>query len=163
MSYTRLSGMQRLMRWVITLGVLAGIGYAVFYVIQREIRPKTTVSIGTTIFHVDVAETEYAREKGLSGRSKMARNEGMLFVFDKDDDHQFWMKDMNMSIDIIWLDSHKKVIHVAHNVAPDAEPHEVYGAPRPSRYVLEVAAGRAKEAKIINGVTAKFNVAEEGV
>lgn len=46
---------------------------------------------------------------------------------------------------------------------PGVEPHEVYGAPRPSRYVLEAAVGRVREVKIINGVMAKFNVAEEGV
>lgn len=54
---------------------------ALFYAIQREMRPRTTVSIGTA----DMAETECTREKGLSGRGKLARNEGMPSVFDEDD------------------------------------------------------------------------------
>ncbi len=162
MSYAQPNLAMRLLRWLIILGVLAGVGYAVWHVIQREMRPKTTISLGQTVFQVDVAETDYARQKGLAGRTKLARSEGMLFVFDQDDDHKIWMKGMRMSIDIIWLDSNKKVIHVEHDIEPDAEPYEVYGAPKHSRYVLEIAAGQAKNSKIVVGQTAKFNVTEEG-
>lgn len=50
-----------------------------------------------------LADTELKRMRGLSGRQSLAANEGMLFVFPKEDFHGIWMKDMLFSIDIIWL------------------------------------------------------------
>ena len=160
MNYMRPSLALRLLRWLIILGVLAGIGYAVVSIIQHETRPRMTIELGNSVFRVDIAKTNQALQQGLAGRISLTRGEGMLFVFDNDGDHKMWMKGMKISIDMIWLDEDRKVVHIEHNVEPDAETYEEYGAPKPSRYVLEIAAGQAKQAKITVGSSAKFNVTE---
>lgn len=105
---------------------------------------------GQTI-RVTVADTEAARRQGLSGRTGLAADEGMLFVFPEDGTHAFWMKDMLFSIDILWLSASPStgsgqavVVYMAENVSPDTYPQS-FRSNVPARYVLELPAGYAKE------------------
>lgn len=75
---------------------------------------------------------------------------GMLFVFPKDSKYGFWMKDMLAPIDIFWLDSKGQVIFIAQNVATSTYPNVFYPT-APARYVLETAAGFAREHSIATG------------
>ncbi len=51
----------------------------------------------------EVVTTQAAQAQGLGGRSDVPENYGMLFVFPTDQRVGFWMKDMQVPIDIIWL------------------------------------------------------------
>lgn len=113
------------------------------------------VLIDGVAVRVDLAETPAQQERGLSGRAGLASDEGMLFVFPRDGQYQFWMKDMKFSIDIIWLDSNGRVVYVVPNLAPSTYPNG-YGSTQPSRYVLEVKAGFAAEHGVKVGDTAAF-------
>lgn len=46
-----------------------------------------------------------AMSKGLSGRQELCQNCGMLFSFSQRGNYPFWMKDMLLPIDLVWLDS----------------------------------------------------------
>jgi uncharacterized membrane protein (UPF0127 family) len=80
-------------------------------------------------------------------RERVGTREGMLFLFEQEGRHGFWMKNCKVALDIIWLDTNLQVVHVA----PDQQPCPDDGACpeipplRPGRYVLEVAAGTARE------------------
>jgi uncharacterized protein len=113
------------------------------------------VVIGGTSVRVELADTLDERVRGLSGRESLSEGEGMLFVFPEDGRYGFWMKDMNFSIDIIWLSSAGKVVHIAENVPPDSYPASFQPA-EPARYVLEVPAGFAKAHNIALGSTASL-------
>lgn len=101
-----------------------------------------TVMVGGKMFHVEVVDTPEAMATGLSGRDGIGENQGMLFVFERDGAHAFWMKGMRFAIDIVWIDKDKRVVHVEQNVSPD-DQQKMYKPPRHARYVLEVAAGGA--------------------
>ncbi len=103
---------------------------------------SSTVQIGGETIRITVAATEAAREQGLSGRTELADDEGMLFVFPRDGNYAFWMKDMLFSIDIIWISPDGRVVHIAPNVSPTTYPED-FVSPTPARYVLEVPAGFA--------------------
>lgn len=105
-----------------------------------------TVTINNKEIAIEIARTPKEREKGLSERSSLAENSGMLFVFDDEDKVQaFWMKGMQIPIDIIWIDE-GKIIRIDKNVpisdanTPDTKI-KTYSAGRPVDYVLEVNAG----------------------
>lgn len=157
MSAKSASIVQRIIVWVIVLGVLAGVGYCVWTVANQMNKKYTTVDIGKGTFRAEVADMDETRARGLGGRQELGKSEGMLFVAEKDGDIPMWMKNMRIPIDIIWLDANKKVVHVKRDVWPDNEPHEVYHTPVPARYVLELPAGSAKEHSIKPGVTARFS------
>ena len=102
-----------------------------------------------------LADTEALRQKGLSGRASLGDKEVMLFTFEKPDVHFFWMKDMFFSIDIVWLDSNKKVIHIEHQVTPQTYPKS-FGPTSNSLYVLEFNADTAKSIDLRVGDTVEF-------
>jgi hypothetical protein len=104
-------------------------------------REKTIkIEIGGEELEVWVAKTIKEREKGLSGIEKLENNEGMLFVFPLGSNSSFWMKDMLIPIDIIWIDSDKKVVDIKENLFPESYPDLINSAKEIS-YVLEVNAG----------------------
>ncbi len=78
--------------------------------------------------------------KGLSGTDNLPHDEAMLFVFNKPDVYSFWMKDMKYPLDIVWLDSTFKVVHIESNVAPESYPL-LYTPSAQAQYVLEFNAG----------------------
>src|SRR3989338_2888627 len=109
-----------------------------------------TVQLRRQSIRVLVADTGASREKGLSGRSGLAADEGMLFVFPQDGKYAFWMKDMLFSIDILWLSSDGAVVFMAKNVSPDTYPR-AFAPDGPARYVLELPAGFIEENSVAVG------------
>ena len=142
---------QQIVSWIIILGVFGLALAAVWHTVGWELRPRQMVSIGSSVYRVDVADTPEAQERGLGGRASLGSDEAMLFMFDRDDVWPIWMKGMKFPIDIIWLDSNKQVVYVKSNVQLDAEPYELYEPPVPARYVLEMAAGGVDKFKIKKG------------
>ncbi len=115
---------------------------------------KVVVISGRSI-NVEVADTEEKRALGLSGRSGLGRDEGMLFVFTEDARHSFWMKDMLFAIDIIWLSRDGVVIDIAPSVSPDTYPTS-FSPEAPARYALELRAGFIKEYTVKKGDAVLF-------
>ena len=107
---------------------------------EEKFAQKRTLIVSDTPIVVEVVDRESKRIKGLSGRSELKSNEGMFFVFDRLDYHGIWMKDMLISIDIIWFNEYGEVVHVVENASPDTYP-TVFKPTQKSKYVLEVSAG----------------------
>lgn len=90
----------------------------------------------------EIADTEAERMQGLSGRSTVPQD-GLLFVFPEPGTYGFWMKDMLISIDMIWIAEDGSIVAIDEAVSPDTYPN-LYRPPVPVRYVLETEAGDAK-------------------
>jgi uncharacterized membrane protein (UPF0127 family) len=97
----------------------------------------------------ELARTEQERMRGLMSRSGLGRGQGMLFVFEKEGYHSFWMKNMKFAIDIVWLDAQKRIIHIERRVPPcKKDPCPSYLPNLPAMYVLEVKAGSVDEREL---------------
>ena len=94
----------------------------------------TTVRIGKKSFRVIVAETDQEKENGLSGVEEMDDDEGMLFVYDEPQHLDFWMKDCDLTLSIIFLDEKKTVISNQKGL-PNTED---FVSEDNAKYVLEV-------------------------
>lgn len=55
------------------------------------------------VLNVEVADTKEEKSRGLSGRSALSYDSGMLFAYDKPELYRFWMKDMKFPLDFIWI------------------------------------------------------------
>lgn len=106
--------------------------------------PVATMQVGGENFQVFIAETSEDRQQGLSFVESLGDREGMLFVFDTTDMYRFWMKDMNFSLDIIWLDDAGVIVDIASQVTLESYP-ELFAPVMPARYVLEVNAGTVEQ------------------
>ena len=100
------------------------------------------IQIGDTALTVEIADTPQLREKGLSGRLNLSNNHGMLFVFPKPDRYTFWMKDMKIPLDFVWI-ANNRVVDLTPNVPPPApgETLKTYQPQEPVDMVLELNAG----------------------
>lgn len=106
---------------------------------------KSTVIIRDIEIVVDIAETSEEKSQGLSGRKSLGENEGMIFLFGNNSRPSFWMKDMLIPIDIIWI-ANNSIVDIHKNIpAPDSEkPYSdlpLYSPKKPINFVLEVNAG----------------------
>jgi|SRR5688572_7465650 len=109
----------------------------------------------------EIAATGEERATGLMRRTTLARNSGMLFVFPGESINQFWMKDTLIPLDMVWIDSQKRVIYVEKGAPPCPVIRREcpsYGPSAPALYVLELASGSADRLGIKPGATLAFQV-----
>jgi uncharacterized membrane protein (UPF0127 family) len=118
-----------------------------WYMVSRPNPPlaASTVHIGGDAFSVELATSSLTQARGLSGRTGLGENAGMLFLFNKPGVQNFWMKDMQFPIDIIWIGD-GKVLGFAQNAPAPASGAmlwqlPVYSSPDGVDTVLEVQAG----------------------
>ena len=109
-------------------------------------------------FDVELAVTPEQRARGLMGREHLGDREGMLFIYEVEGLHGFWMRGMVIPLDILWIDADGVVAGVTANVspAPEGTTPEIYSPPRPILYVLEINAGLAEPVGIRAGSQARF-------
>ncbi len=96
-------------------------------------------------FTVEIADTDATREHGLMERTEMAKDHGMLFIFDDDAPRAFWMKNTKIPLDMLFFDADRRLVSVQHDVPPcTADPCPPYSSGAPARYVLELNAGQSR-------------------
>ncbi len=65
--------------------------------------PRAKLTIGMFVVDAAVAANEADREQGLMYRTKLDPNEGMLFVFNENAVHCFWMKNTLIPLSIAFM------------------------------------------------------------
>lgn len=111
-------------------------------------------SEGRTIqLDVEVANKTATRTRGLMGRESLGEYEGMLFVFDWEARHSFWMLNTTVPLDAIYISGNGSVVDVI-----EMEPCGLnvtmcrfYTPKEKARYVLEVNRGFSEKNRIIAG------------
>lgn len=133
---------------LILLGVVLLVLAAGFGAFQYFNHPAATSLVphtaSTTAMQFEIADTQAKQELGLGNRASIPDNYGMLFVFSNAERYGFWMKDMLVPIDIIWLSDTGDILLIDHSVEPSTYPHVFY-PPSPVRYVLETRSGWARD------------------
>jgi uncharacterized membrane protein (UPF0127 family) len=118
--------------------------------------PTESLGIDRATFTVEIASTIIQKTNGLSFRPSLAPGHGMLFIFSSPAIQNFWMKDMNFPIDMIWIGG-GKVLGFAQNAAPQPGAQlwqlTIYSSPDGTDHVLEVPAGTVLEDNIQVGDT----------
>src|SRR3989338_6592114 len=98
------------------------------------------------VFDIEFAQTPFQLEQGLMFRKSMPAKSGMLFIFPDEQVRYFWMKNTEIPLDMIFLDSSQKIIGIVYNAKPKTlDLQSVY---KPSKYVLEINAGQAKKTNL---------------
>ena len=103
---------------------------------------------------LEVAATPPERERGLMYRTSLAEGRGMLFVFDEDRNHSFWMKNTLIPLDMLFIARDGTVVGIHANATPLSTADIAVG--KPSRYVLEVPGGWAARHGIAAGAQVEF-------
>ena len=103
-----------------------------------QLKKATTDSVLATL-EIEIADDDYQTQTGLMYRKSMKENRGMLFIFKEEKPHSFYMKNTEIPLDIIFINSQKKIVSIQKN----AKPFDKTSLPSkgPAQYVLEVNAG----------------------
>ncbi|MBY0500582.1 MAG: DUF192 domain-containing protein [Alphaproteobacteria bacterium] len=97
-------------------------------------------------FTVELAQTPDKLMKGLMFRHHMEGNEGMLFLFPQPKAAAMWMKNTPLSLDMIFCDSHGKILAIHENTTPYSL--RTIGPVENTAQVLEVLSGTIKKHEI---------------
>ena len=98
--------------------------------------PVWNVQVNGQMLVLEVAESLEARQCGLSGRSSLAADGGMLFVLPRTMPVAFWMEDTALALSIAFLDEHGRIVDIQ-TMTPE-RTDVLYRSPGPVRYVVEV-------------------------
>lgn len=111
--------------------------------------------------NVEIADSDIKRSAGLSNRKYLGDYDGMLFIFEEKTNRPFWMKDMLIELDILFLDEDKFIIDIFENNEPCSEyycpqilPSQMY------KYVLEVNAGFCQNNGVKTGQSVAMHLAK---
>ena len=97
---------------------------------------------------VELATTPDEQAQGLMHRTALPTDAGMLFVFNESKTRTFWMKNMLIPLDLLFLDDSGKIVMIYRRVPPCMQtPCELYSSVVPISYALEVRAGEADTVK----------------
>lgn len=105
-------------------------------------------------FRVELAIEPFEQMRGLMFRPTMDPRWGMLFLYDHDEDHSFWMRNTLIPLDMVFLAADGTVAGVVEQAEPlTLEPRS---CGRPSRHVLELVGGTVHRLGIHAGVAYRF-------
>jgi uncharacterized membrane protein (UPF0127 family) len=93
---------------------------------------------------VEIADNDAERARGLMGRTALAEDRGMLFVFDEEQTLSFWMKNTLIPLSIAFMDSEGRIVDIQDMKPLDDDPPH-YVSAEPARYALEVNQGFFEE------------------
>ncbi len=105
-------------------------------------------------FDAELAITPAEQARGLMYRSYIPRRNGMLFIDDREAMQHYWMKNVYIPLDIIFINGQDEVVYVHQNARPHDET--TISSRYPARYIVEVNAGEAEECKIKKGAKVHF-------
>lgn len=122
----------------------------------RSPQPEVSFETGGTPAKVtvEVVSTSALIQRGLMHRSHLPPDRGMLFVFGTEQVRTFWMKNTLIPLDMLFIREDMTVAGIVANAEPETLTQRTVGIP--SRYVLEVNAGWAKEHNVTPGTTVRF-------
>jgi len=104
---------------------------------------------GVHPFSVELASNDAERARGLMFRKSLPEGQGMLFDFKRDGPVSFWMHNTYISLDMIFIASDGRIVHIAENAKPLSD--DLIPSAGPVRAVLEVIAGTAQKLGIAPG------------
>jgi uncharacterized membrane protein (UPF0127 family) len=116
---------------------------------------RGTVSIqtssGPVTFAVEVAESSEAHAQGLMGRTELAPDAGMIFVFPDEQSRNFWMKDTPIPLTIAFAASTGRIGTILDMEPCTADPCPLYSSEGSAQFALEVNRGRLGELGVETG------------
>lgn len=124
--------------------------------------PRERIAIETRsarrhVFDAWRADTLETRAQGLMFVDGLRPGQAMIFVYPSPQRVSMWMKNTLIPLDMIWLDTDRRVVSIAHSVPPcKADPCPSFSPTADALYVVEVVSGFAKRHKVREGDVLTF-------
>jgi uncharacterized membrane protein (UPF0127 family) len=105
-------------------------------------KPLFQLTVKGKKIRAEVVQTEEEKARGLMFRESLGKDEGMLFVYDREEFLTFWMKNTPIPLSIAFIDQREKIVDIQ-----DMEPFSLrtHVSAFPARYALEMNQGWFKK------------------
>ena len=100
-----------------------------------------STAAGSRSLHVQVADDEPERQRGLMNRQTISPYDGMAFVWEDPTQTTFWMKDTLIPLSIAFWDERGRIVSILDMAPCHEEPCPTYGPADPFVGALEVDQG----------------------
>ena len=103
---------------------------------------------GSVTVKAEIADSDEERSQGLMYRKKLRDGEGMLFIFERDQQISFWMKNTLIPLSIAFIASDGRITEIRDMQPRNETPVQ---SSRSVRYALEAPQGWFSRAEIKPG------------
>ncbi len=121
--------------WATAIAVLMIVALPTAFACPYEL-PVWNVKVNDQPLMLEVAESLEARQCGLSTRTSLAPDHGMLFVFPRKMPVAFWMHDTGLTLSIAFLDEKGRIVDI--QTMMPGQSDVLYKSPGPVSYAIEV-------------------------
>lgn len=113
----------------------------------------TRISVGSAVLWVEVVTTPDAQARGLMFRKSLPWDQGMLFVYDRPQRLDFWMKNTTIPLDIAFISADGMIAEI-YSLTPLSE--KARSSRTPALCALEVNRGWFKKKGVKVGDKIRF-------
>lgn len=110
---------------------------------------RIAIRVGGVTAWVEVAVSDHARRQGLMYRQALAKDQGMLLVFPREQPVQIWMLNVPIPLDVGFFDDQGILLNWL-TMQPDGG-REIHRSSAPARYALEMNAGWFRRNGLVSG------------
>lgn len=118
---------------------------------ERSLSFDTRIYIGAVPLDVVVFNTKAARELGLMHVQSLPKGTGGLFVYPQETDVAFWMKNTRFSMDMLFFDHNKSLIHIVRSITPCRSTPCYSVKVANVKYIVEIMSSSSDENKFRRG------------
>jgi uncharacterized membrane protein (UPF0127 family) len=134
--------------------ILFSLLFVSFSVAHSQGLPQIPLYIKAKEIRVEVAKTPDERALGLMNRKQLEKDEGMLFIFESEGYHSFWMKNTLLPLSIAFIDKDGRIVDIKDMKPLSLDSHS------PSKqvlYALEMNKGWFKKNGVKIGDLVRFS------
>ena len=143
---------------LIIIGLLVVvIGVALFLILPSMKQSTIAMNLGTGTFEAQVM-TDYSEiSKGISSATEFGSKQAVLMVYPDSGKWGVVVRDMGVSIDLVWLNDNKQVVYYVKSIEP-SEAVKTFIPKLSAKYVVELAAGTVDKDAIKITSVATFDI-----
>ena len=120
----------------------------IIYIMLIDLNNKKDIQVcfQDHCFDVELAIKDEEKRKGLMFRECLDIDKGMLFVYEDEKERSFWMKNVLIPLDIIWINEKNEVVFISENTQLCKESFcESINPNKNAKYILEINAGLSEK------------------
>lgn len=100
-----------------------------------------------TRYRAEVVTSKFDMSRGMMFRDSLAPDRGMLFIHGEPGKFPYWLYQVRLPLDLIWMDQNRLITEIVPNAEPckseSAAKCPQFGGNRRSLFILELNAGTA--------------------